>query len=866
MRPQYENPYWDAIVGDNWPGIDDGAWRTLESAARTGASEMDVTGFDQARRAFDEHIRVSAALQPVQDALRVEQRRLWALADALNLAADLFGEMAQLVRRTCARILDILDSAVAGINGLAVQADETEDERKDRLARIDRIIRNARDEVAAVVTRAAHQAGPQGFPELSAIAALLGIPGMGEAGNGWQPPWAPGGPGRTSWPGPKHPSRPDHGRPGTTAPQPHPDHPGVPPGNPVGDPSLPGITPIGLPDPNPDTDAGRSGAVPPGTTAVPDPNRHERPPFPIDDGHGGGTNWYDASQHPLPASQPGMVGPGPGFPGGMPNVSAPQHYSSNDSVADSGGLPPASRAVTDSPGSTAHSSVDTPEHSVPDSDTAAKSPGSDADSRADTNSSAPGPDLSGEGAVRENDSALAGPTDMGGPMPFLPLAPAAPAGATAMPQGAGAQPISAQSGPGAGSGTGANPGTGAGAAAGGAANSVPRAPGLAAAPGSTASSGPVSAAGSGAVSAPTGDHPSRNRTGRTDQRESADRSAPDHDSSAFQEAVGAAMAAAAAPAFVLGDRVDGDSALARTLLRSILAVVDCSPIAPAWAVVVTRHASGVSAFVTSNEGRGWLPAGLYLPRTVLTPWVWQAARDAAWEGVADPARVLVEFGRAWGRTSGAELSAVASSLPIDPILRAALPSVRFEGEIGPAAELNLGVPAPDRCDRLAMTASPRLLDRVMSVQEPTIALRCTELARDAHARVIRAIPDPVHVMGTPQLRQRILTALRNRAPVADDWFEELRDADDLLAAGMVSRRLDVSRIPLGELRFEENGEPAIARAIQLQRRCDELVLLLAQVPDRQCLRDAVYLHAHLIEHPAIAAAGGPHAPPRVSGL
>ncbi|MEV6072959.1 hypothetical protein AB0L82_40985 [Nocardia sp. NPDC052001] len=864
MRPQYENPYWDAIVGDNWPGIEEGAWRTLESAARAGAAEMDVTAFEQARRAFDEHIRISAALQPAQDALRVEQGRLWALTDVLNLAADLFGEMAQLVRRTCARILDILDSAVAGINGLRAQQDETQDERDDRLARIDRIVRNARDEVAAVMARATQQAGPQGFPELSAIADLLGIPGMDEAGNGWQPHWGPGGPGRPAGParpGPRHPRGPDHGRPGSTVPQPHPNQNPVPSMDPTGDGSLPGAKPGGPPDADADTDADRPSTVPPGTAVVPDPNRNERPPAPVDHGGGGGgANWGDAPGYRPPTPQPGMPGANPGFLGGIPNVTAPPHYSSNDAVADSGGDTHTPGAAADSVGGSARSDRTGTEDSASNSSDSAKSTGGSADSRTDSNSGTTGHDLSDASPVSAGDPALGGPAGAGGPIPFLPFGPA-PAGASASPQGAGAQPISAQTGTGAGNS--ASPGTGAGPAAGGAANNAPR-PGQVAGPGGVTSSSPSSPPGSGTVSAPAGDHASRNRTGRPEQRETTEHAAPEHDSSAFQAAVGAAMAAAAAPSFVLGDRVDGDSALARTLLRSILAVVDCSPIAPAWAVAVTRHASGVSAFVTSNEGRGWLPAGLYLPRTVSTPWVWQAARDAAWEGVADPARVLVEFGRAWGRTSGAEVSAVASSLVIDPILRAALPSVRFEGGVGPSPELNLGVPAPDRRDRLEVTASSRLLDRVMAVQEPTIGLRCTELARDAHARVARAIPDPLHAMGTPALRQRILAALRNRAPVPDEWFEELRDADDLLAASTVSKRLDVSRIPLGELRFEQSGEPAVLRAIQLQRRCDELVLLLAQTPDRQCLRDAVYLHAHLAEHPAIAAAGESRVPPRVS--
>ncbi|WP_217998111.1 hypothetical protein, partial [Nocardia paucivorans] len=56
----------------------------------------------------------------------------------------------------------------------------------------------------------------------------------------------------------------------------------------------------------------------------------------------------------------------------------------------------------------------------------------------------------------------------------------------------------------------------------------------------------------------------------------------------------------------------------------------------------------------SNEGRGWLPTDLYLPREVTTPWMWSVAEGAAWEGVADPARILAEFALAWGAKSGGQ--------------------------------------------------------------------------------------------------------------------------------------------------------------------------------------------------------------------
>ncbi|WP_327146938.1 hypothetical protein [Nocardia sp. NBC_01327] len=311
------------------------------------------------------------------------------------------------------------------------------------------------------------------------------------------------------------------------------------------------------------------------------------------------------------------------------------------------------------------------------------------------------------------------------------------------------------------------------------------------------------------------------------------------------------MATAAAPAFVLGEQVDGDAAMARTLLRSILAVVDCSPVAPAWAVSVMRHSGGISVFVTSNEGRGWLPAGLYLPRLISTPWSGEVA-EPAWENVSDPARILVEFGLASGSASGARLSAVASSRAIDQAMRHRLPDLPLDGDVTAASEMDLSAPRPELLDRLEFTASPRLLDRVAAVPEESIGRIRSTLARTAHTQVAQAIPDTAAALGTRALRERILTALHGRQPVASDWWDELRDTDFLLAVNMQQHRLDVSRIPLGELRSEQSGERPIVRALHFQRRCNELVLLLAETPDRRSLRDAVYVHAHLTEHPALS--------------
>ncbi|MGW4243642.1 hypothetical protein [Nocardia sp. NPDC004722] len=363
-----------------------------------------------------------------------------------------------------------------------------------------------------------------------------------------------------------------------------------------------------------------------------------------------------------------------------------------------------------------------------------------------------------------------------------------------------------------------------------------------------------------AASAPAGaaDHPSR--TGPARQTAAPDRAARSRDNAPadgedaaemLTAAVGLALAGAS-PAFVLGDRADGELTLARTLLRSILAVVDDSPLAPAWAVSVMRHPSGLAAFVTSTEGRGWLPAGLFLPREVSTPWVWEAAEDAPWEGLADPARVLAEFGLVWGAARGAGFAAIASSHPIDDALRRQLRGVPLAAEVTPAPELNFAEPGPGLVDRLGFTAAPRLLDRVAAVPLAAVPEKCVTLAQDAQARVAHLTAAAVDVLGAPELRGRILQAVSRGQPVAADRWDELWKVDALLAASAVAHRRDVSRIPLGELRSESKGpDAAVIRTLALQRHCDELVRLLADPPDRHSLRDAVYLHGLIAEHPTM---------------
>lgn len=263
-------------------------------------------------------------------------------------------------------------------------------------------------------------------------------------------------------------------------------------------------------------------------------------------------------------------------------------------------------------------------------------------------------------------------------------------------------------------------------------------------------------------------------------------------------------------------------------------------------------------FITSNEGRGWLPVGLFLPRQVSTPWLWDELLGAdgeiaaPWEGVSDPARVLVEFGRAWGAKANAVLSALASSGPIDPALRSRLSEVAMQGLVEPDDGVDLRVLTPDTTDRLGLTGSESALESVAAVPDAQVRARCVELAIDAHTQLGRSAPGHFDTTGARSIRDRILARVEAGEEVPQAWWDELRDADDLLAAEMISQRVDVARVDLGDIRVDD--EVNALRVMVWDRRCNELVALLAEEPDRQVLRDAVYAHEQILGHPSFVAA------------
>ncbi|WP_306360048.1 type VII secretion target [Nocardia sp. CC227C] len=318
----------------------------------------------------------------------------------------------------------------------------------------------------------------------------------------------------------------------------------------------------------------------------------------------------------------------------------------------------------------------------------------------------------------------------------------------------------------------------------------------------------------------------------------------------FASALANARDKAAGPDFVVGGRPDDDLVLARTLLGGILSAVRTSALGLHWAVSVLRGPGGAMVLVTSNEGRGWLPAGVFVPQGTMLPWT-VAGAETAWEGISDPARVLAEFSLTVGAASGARLTALVSSAEIDSGLRERFGDVSMQSAVPPSDEVDLSVQTPDTVDRLALTGMPQLQDKVGAVPEDKLRDRCLGLAIDAHSRVGQTSAPTPESAAVRRLRTKILDQLREGAEVPREWWDELRDADDLLAAAMLSRRVDVRRVDLGELRVDDQA--AILRALVYERRCDEVLMLLSENVTRQELRDAVYAHVQIIGHPLYTA-------------
>lgn len=214
-----------------------------------------------------------------------------------------------------------------------------------------------------------------------------------------------------------------------------------------------------------------------------------------------------------------------------------------------------------------------------------------------------------------------------------------------------------------------------------------------------------------------------------------------------------------------------------------------------WAVGVFRSPSGTETVITSNDGASYIPAGVFVPRSVRVlssdPLVDDHFRQL-WFGWGDPARVLIEYAQLRAET-GWRLVAAATTGVVNVLRDAGVehpPSCsrltnpwRQEGVEIPAPVLDdmhehrLAALWPDVYPRLlrVMTADPIFQDRIVSGVSASLIYSATTQAQ--------AIDDGIH----DSIRQVWTARGADREPTVQQWAQYDAEAKSFNATTAIFR-------------------------------------------------------------------------------
>lgn len=312
--------------------------------------------------------------------------------------------------------------------------------------------------------------------------------------------------------------------------------------------------------------------------------------------------------------------------------------------------------------------------------------------------------------------------------------------------------------------------------------------------------------------------------------------------------VAAAAFAASAPMEVVLGALDPDAnlALAETVVAALLAASPAM-LGLEWAASVVSAGTGQQVLVTSNEGRGWIPPRVHLPRDVESPWL-VGEVSSSWELVNDAGRVLVEHAHANGDRY--QLLALASTRAISSTMRARFPDARFSTVTRADDALDLGPKSVNTLDRLSIGV-PEMSSRINAVADGAVAIETLGLVWDANYSHLGWV-SPMTLPGTQvtaaAVREQILATMnrerdRGFEAVPDHMWQKLTELDGLARSGCVSAQLTADGIPVGGL---VDDPASILRAMTAERRVNELVLLLNGRPSRARLRHIYFAYDQVI--------------------
>lgn len=276
--------------------------------------------------------------------------------------------------------------------------------------------------------------------------------------------------------------------------------------------------------------------------------------------------------------------------------------------------------------------------------------------------------------------------------------------------------------------------------------------------------------------------------------------------------------------------MDRDLAAVRTVIE---AAGGASEVQWAAGMVVTSGSRQI--VVTTDRGRGWMPARVVLPADVVLPW--EHDDSARWEGLIDPARVIVEYS---ARQNG-ELTALASTHSSAPAVAAGVPFVYADATDRAHPEMLSG-PISTRIahiDEDLRRKAERTAGRPAKEQRVR-ALGCAYRADEEASR----LSDGGNL---GELRGRILTQLnaQDQALLHDlrrmqvqlrPLWERLQDEYGALRQLERAARADVRDIARGELDMSGGA----CRPLLAQCYATEAVFGLRSPSPAEALENAVY--------------------------
>lgn len=249
-----------------------------------------------------------------------------------------------------------------------------------------------------------------------------------------------------------------------------------------------------------------------------------------------------------------------------------------------------------------------------------------------------------------------------------------------------------------------------------------------------------------------------------------------------------------------------------------------------WAVGMIVTAGRRQIVVTTNRGRGWMPPNVLLPEDVLLPWT--HPESARWEGLLDPARVIVEYAAA---TSGT-LTALASTHSSAPGVAAEVPFVFADA---------MQRPRPD------LLSGPAVRREPFAVLDSRLAAADTITEPDDQRRQALWIAhDAVEKAGDVSTIRRSLLAALNVDPTMSEsrkierlGWDVLVTENEVLWEKDFAARMDVRNVDIGQL--DTGG--GRCRPFLVQSYATEAVLALRNASPRQALLDALYSWSMLLE-------------------